>query len=132
MHRCMYVYNNSDSISTHPLASRSCLSLPSLYDSTPLLLTWRSCSFCSWCEYPSTLVPGLLSIVLPLLLHPPQGTPTDQVTYLQIRHQRQTSCLTHKPCNCEKFLCLYASVMAWAHIVYLFIIHQTILHILSL
>jgi hypothetical protein len=24
------------------------------------LLTWRSCFFCLWCEYPSTLVPGLL------------------------------------------------------------------------
>ncbi len=41
----------------------------------PFLLTWRSCFFCSWCEYPSTLVPGLLSTVLPLLLHPPKGTP---------------------------------------------------------
>jgi hypothetical protein len=39
------------------------------------LLTWRSCFFCSWCEYPSTLVPGLLSTVLPLLFRPPQGTP---------------------------------------------------------
>ncbi len=47
-----------------------------LYMIQPLfLLTWRSCFFCSWCEYPSTPVPGLLSTVLPLLLHPPQGTP---------------------------------------------------------
>jgi hypothetical protein len=38
------------------------------------LLTWRSCSLLVWCEYPSTLVPGLLSTVLPLLLHPLQGT----------------------------------------------------------
>jgi hypothetical protein len=39
------------------------------------LLTWRTSFSCSWCKYPSTLVPGLLSTVLPLLLHPPQGTP---------------------------------------------------------
>ncbi len=39
------------------------------------LLTWRTSFSCSWCEYQSTLVPGLLSTVLPLLLHPPQGTP---------------------------------------------------------
>jgi hypothetical protein len=42
---------------------------------TPFSLTWRSCFFCSWCKYSSTLVPGLLSTVLPLLFHPPQGTP---------------------------------------------------------
>ncbi len=39
------------------------------------LFTWRSCFFWLWCKYPSILVPGLLSTVLPLLLHPPQGTP---------------------------------------------------------
>jgi hypothetical protein len=62
------------------------------------LLTWRSCFFCSWWEYPSTLVPGLLSTALPLLLHPPQGNPTDQVTYLHRRHQQhQPSRLTHYP-----------------------------------
>ncbi len=35
---------------------------------------WRTSFSCSWCECPSTLVPGLLLTVLPLLLHPPQGT----------------------------------------------------------
>ncbi len=45
-----------------------------LYNSSPIF-TWGTSFFCSWCEYPSTLVPGLLSTVLPLLLHPPQGTP---------------------------------------------------------
>jgi hypothetical protein len=36
--------------------------------------------FCSWCEYPSTLVPGLLTTAHPLLVLPPFHTPTDQVT----------------------------------------------------
>jgi hypothetical protein len=46
------------------------------YMTRPLfLLTWRTSFFCSWCEYSSTLVPGLLSTGLPLLLHPPQDTP---------------------------------------------------------
>ncbi len=46
------------------------------YVAQPLfLLASKTSFFCSWCEYPSTLVPGLLSTVLPLLLHPPQGTP---------------------------------------------------------
>jgi hypothetical protein len=46
------------------------------YMTQPLfLLTWRTSLLCLWCEYPSTLVHGLLSTVLTLLLHPPQGTP---------------------------------------------------------
>ncbi len=53
------------------------------------LLTWRSCFFCSWCEYTSTLVPGLLSTVLPLLLRPPQGTQQIKLhIYVHRRHQQ--------------------------------------------
>ncbi len=48
---------------------------PFILSNTSFLLTWRQSFSCSWCEYPSTLVPSLLSTVLPLLLHPPQGTP---------------------------------------------------------
>jgi hypothetical protein len=32
-------------------------------------------SLLTWSEFPSTVVPGLLSTAHPLLLHPPQGTP---------------------------------------------------------
>jgi hypothetical protein len=35
----MYVHNNDDSLSTHPLASRPCFILPFSYDST-LLFTY--------------------------------------------------------------------------------------------
>jgi hypothetical protein len=48
---------------------------PLLYDLTLLFTYLENQLLCSWCEYPSTLVPGSLSTVLPLLLHPPQGTP---------------------------------------------------------
>jgi hypothetical protein len=54
--------------SNKKLSSSSCTCQPLF------LLTWRTSFSCSWCEYPSTLVPGLLSTVHPLLLHPPQGT----------------------------------------------------------
>ncbi len=56
-----------------------------MYQPSPLL-TWRSLFLCSWCEYPFTLIPGLLSTVLPLLLNPPRRHPTDQVTYLHRWH----------------------------------------------
>ncbi len=59
-----------------PLLPVLALTCPPLYMTFPLfLLTWRISFFCLRCEYPSTLVPGLLSTVLTLLLHPPQGTP---------------------------------------------------------
>ncbi len=58
----------------HSLLPVLALTCPLLCDWTPLF-TWRTSFFSSWCEYPSILVPGLLSTVLPLLLHPPQGTP---------------------------------------------------------
>jgi hypothetical protein len=51
----------------YPVPFHTCQSL--------FLLTWRTNFSCSWCEYPYTLAPGLLSTVLPLLLHPPQGCP---------------------------------------------------------
>ncbi len=54
---------------------------PSFY-----LHTWRTSFSCLWCEYPSTLVPDLLSTVLPLLFHPPQGTP--EIKLLHRRHQQ--------------------------------------------
>jgi hypothetical protein len=67
-------YSNSKLIL--PLASPSPFILFPFYITQSLfLLTCRTSFFYSWCEYPSTLVPGLLSTVLPLLLHPPQGTP---------------------------------------------------------
>ncbi len=62
-----------------------------LHNPSLCLLTWRSLFFCSWCGYPSTLVPGWLSTVLPLLVNPLQRHPTDQVTYLHRRHQHQPS-----------------------------------------
>ncbi len=67
-------YNNS-LVNPPPCFLLSLHSVP-FYMTLPLfLLTWKTSFFCSWCEYPSTLVPGLLSTVLPLLLHPPQDTP---------------------------------------------------------
>ncbi len=74
MHRCIHI-TVTIFLSTHPLFPS--LLYPAPYCITNLSLylhTWRSCFFCSWCEYPSTLVPGLLSTVLPLLLPPPQDT----------------------------------------------------------
>ncbi len=65
-----------------------CLIKFPLHNLSPCLLTWRSLFFCSRCEYPSTLVPGQLSTVLPLLLSPPRRHPADQVTYLHRQHQQ--------------------------------------------
>jgi hypothetical protein len=74
MHRCMHT---TMMISCQPTPLLPVLALFFLLYMIQsfFLLTWRSCFFYSWCEYPSTLVPGLLSNVLHLLLHPPQGTP---------------------------------------------------------
>ncbi len=58
-----------------PLISAPHYPIPLHTCQTLFLLTWRTSFSCSWCEYLSTLVPGLLSTVLPLLLHQPQGTP---------------------------------------------------------
>ncbi len=60
----------------------------SLIQPVPLFTYLEILFFCSWCEYPSTLVPGWLSTVLPLLLNPPLRLPTDQVTYLHRWHQQ--------------------------------------------
>ncbi len=74
--------------------SSSLVPPPTLFNSPfcpicfPCLLTWRFLFLCSWCEYLSTLVPGQISTVLPLLLNPPRRHPTDQVTYLHRRHQQ--------------------------------------------
>ncbi len=58
-----------------PLLPILALICPLLYVLTPLFTYLENQLLCLWCKYPSTLVPGLLSTVLPLLLHPPQGTP---------------------------------------------------------
>jgi hypothetical protein len=42
----------------------------------------------SWREYPSTHVPGLLSTVYPLLLHPTRHTLQIKLQYLHRRHQQ--------------------------------------------
>ncbi len=71
-----YICTRDDSLSIHPLLFSLTSTFPFLQGPTsPFYLLGRFCFFCSWCEYPSTLVPGLLSTVLPLLLRPPQGTP---------------------------------------------------------
>ncbi len=78
-------------LSTHLLSPFCFLQFP-LHSPSTCLLTWRSLFLCSWCEYPSTLVPGWLSTVLPLLPNPPQRHPTDQATYLhRWNHQHQLS-----------------------------------------
>jgi hypothetical protein len=92
-----HVYRHSFTL-TSPLAFR-CPS-PSLFANPPyvipFLLTWRTSFSCSWCGYPSTLVPGLLSTVHPLLLHPPQDTPQIKLQYLHRQHQQhQLSRLIH-------------------------------------
>jgi hypothetical protein len=46
---------------------------------------------CLWCEYPSTLVPGLLRTAHPLLLLPPFHTPQIKLQYLHRRHQQYQS-----------------------------------------
>ncbi len=43
---------------------------------------------CSWCEYPSTLVSGLLTTPHPLLLLPPFHTPHIKLQHLYRRHQQ--------------------------------------------
>jgi hypothetical protein len=84
------LHSKHGSTSTLPLTPH--YPLPLL--NTPFLLTWRTSFSCSWCEYPSTLVPGLLPTVLPLLLHPPRHTPQIKLQYLHRRHQQhQLSCL---------------------------------------
>ncbi len=62
-------------VNPSPCFSPSHHPIPFYTSQSLYLLTWRTSFSCSWCKYPSTLVPGLLSTVLPLLLHPPQGTP---------------------------------------------------------
>ncbi len=68
MHRYMYITTMVPYQPTPllPILASAC---PFSMIQPLFLLTWRSCFFCSWCEYPSSLVPGLLSTVLPLLLH---------------------------------------------------------------
>ncbi len=89
LHR--YMYTHDDSSSTHPLLPGFTSVCPFSYIQPFFLLTWRSCFFCSWCEYPSTLVPGLLSTVLPLLLHPSQGTLQIKL-HIYIDHINNISC----------------------------------------
>ncbi len=43
---------------------------------------------CSWCEYPSTLVPGLLTTAHPLLVLPPFHNPQIKSQYLHRQHQQ--------------------------------------------
>jgi hypothetical protein len=43
---------------------------------------------CSWREYPSTLVPGLLKTAHPVLLLPPFHTPQIKLQYLHRLHHR--------------------------------------------
>ncbi len=75
-HICIETQAHNNLMSTLPLASHPpIIPSPFFISQSLCLLTWRTSFSCSWCEYPSTLVPGLLSTVLPLLLHPPQGTP---------------------------------------------------------
>jgi hypothetical protein len=49
---------------------------------------------CSWCEYPSTLVPGLLTTAHPLLVLPPFHTPQIKLQYLHRWHQQHQPSLS--------------------------------------
>jgi hypothetical protein len=104
----MYVHTKIIPRQPTPLLSVLALSLRLLYDST-LLFTYLEILLLLFVmrKNPSTLVPGLLSTVLPLLLHPPRH-PTDQVTYLHRRHQQhQSSRLTHLLCiKRRRMICL--------------------------
>jgi hypothetical protein len=68
-----YASTQQSKVNPSPCFSPSHHPIPFYTSQSLYLLTWRTSFSCSWCEYPSTLVPGLLSTVLPLLLHPPQG-----------------------------------------------------------
>jgi hypothetical protein len=87
-----HTYGHSCTL-TPPLASR--FLIPPLFANppyvTPSLLTWRASFSSLWCEYPSTLVSGLLSTVHPLLLHPPPDSPQIKLQYLHRRHQQHQS-----------------------------------------
>ncbi len=57
---------------------RQCLILPNPF--YPLFTYLENQLLCSWCEYPSTLVPGQLTTAPPFASSPTLSHPTDQVT----------------------------------------------------
>ncbi len=71
-----YMYTHDDSLPTHPLLPSLISTCPSQHNSTPIFTYLEILLLLLVVRIPiHTLVPGLLSTVLPLLLHPPQGTP---------------------------------------------------------
>ncbi len=84
----MYMYTLY--VNPHPLLPLT--PYPFYTCKTQSLLTWRTSFSCSWSEYPSTLVPGLLSTAHPLLLHPPQGIPWIKL-HIYIDDINNISCL---------------------------------------
>ncbi len=106
MHRCMYTTEMIFCQPT-PLLPVLALSCPFHMIQPLFLLTWRSCFFCSWCEYPSTLVPGLLSMFSPCCFTHPRH-PIHQVTYLHRWHQQ------HQPSRLTQLLLnTYTKVKLW-------------------
>ncbi len=82
-----------------------CSSLPVLFTCHPLFLVTRFFTYlenqlsCLWCEYPSTLVPGLLSTAHPLLLLPPWHAPRLSYNiYLDDINNTSRPRLTHLCC----------------------------------
>jgi hypothetical protein len=91
----MYVHNNDDSLSTHPLASCSCFILPLSYDST-LLFTYLEILFLLLVvRIPIHSCPWIAVNCSPLAASSTPRHPIDQVTYLHRQHQQhQPSRLT--------------------------------------
>ncbi len=72
-HSATYMYRyagtQQSQVNPPPCFSPSHYPIPFYISQSLYFLTWRTSFSCSWCEYPSTIVPGLPSTVLPLLLH---------------------------------------------------------------
>ncbi len=95
IHARMYVHNKDDSLSTHPLASRSCFILPLSYDSTLLFTYLEILLLLLVVQIPIHSCPWFAINCSPLAASPTPRYPVDQVTYLHRWHQQhQPSCLT--------------------------------------
>jgi hypothetical protein len=123
MYRCMHTLTMISCQPT-PLLPTLALSCPFHMIQPFFLLTWGSCFFCSWCEYPSTLVLGLLSTLLPLLLHPPQGTPQIKL-HIYIDDINNISppvwhTNTEGQCQTTEHRMVWTSKMAWILNIYIY------------
>jgi hypothetical protein len=96
-HKCTDIQHTTILQPIHPLASRSALTCPLLYDLTPLFTYLENQLLLLVVQIPIHSCPWFAINCSPLAASPTSRYPTDQVTYLHRRHQQcQPSRLTQK------------------------------------